>query len=401
MCGKARTLVLQRVGTNVKLAAYSREIPSKTYPITDDPGQEERASEEFPRPEAQQRIQRKRSILMPDIIGAVQNPAQHVYAVGEDEAHRAKYPRQNVGEHQEADRKDGHQIVVLVDIPTGVRGEHIALADPIHGQQIDRQAVPLQQALWQAARHKVWAAVEQQHWIRVALSKGKRNQANGAYAQEQIVQDTACLADALLRLLGQFDVPSQRLREVEVRTVLDGPEDETGRHAAQIVNHIVGGLLPEAQHRRHGHHIFLALREDLLEHALLYEAQCKCLQFPVEMLSIRIEHHAGQKVVQLLEGEVIHVLVEGNLPGFRSRRLLSRLLGHEILEALKVKVKEAILAQDNSHGAGKLSNCKGSDCRTAITGDYPQEDGGTHKDVQRIQQDLELYEAKDLGHKYR
>jgi len=38
---------------------------------------------------------------MPDVVGAVQNPAQHINAVGEDEAHRTKDPRQNVGERGE------------------------------------------------------------------------------------------------------------------------------------------------------------------------------------------------------------------------------------------------------------------------------------------------------------
>lgn len=243
-------------------------------------------------------------------MSAVEDPAQHVDAVGEDEAHRSEYARQDVGEHQEADRENGHQVVVLVDVLAGVRREHVALTDPIHRQEIDGQAVPLQQALRQSTGDKVRSTIEEEDGMGVALAEGEGDQTDGTDAKEKVLEDTARLSDHIGRLLAQLHVPGEGLSEVEVGAVLDRPEYEAGGHAAQIVHHIVGGLLPEAQHRRHRHHILLALRKDLFEDTLLHEAQGQSLELSVEGLPGGIKQDTRQKVLQSLEGEIVHVLVE-------------------------------------------------------------------------------------------
>lgn len=141
------------------LLEEDHQAGQRSYHIAHNASQDQGAAKELARPETHQGVHGQDTILLPDVVGAVENPAEHIDAVGEDEAHRSEYARQDVGEHQEADREYGHQVVILVDVLAGVRREHVALADPVHRQQIDGQAVPLQQALRQSAGHKVRPAI--------------------------------------------------------------------------------------------------------------------------------------------------------------------------------------------------------------------------------------------------
>lgn len=131
--------------------------------------------------------------------------------------------------------------------------------------------MPAQKQLRKAAGDEVLTAVKQQKRPRVRLTEHEADETDGRDAFADVLQHLTRLLHLLLTLILQLDVARDRLREVEEAAVLDGSEDEARGEASHVVHNVVRRLLTEAQHGTHRHHIALAFRQHLLQHALLDE----------------------------------------------------------------------------------------------------------------------------------
>jgi len=152
----------------------------------------------------------------------------------------------------------------------------------------------------------------------------------------------------------------KKLCKVEVAIFLDGSEEQSCGQSAEVVDRLVDTLLGEGEHPRDGHHVALALGQQLLDGHGLEETPGEPGQRTVHPL---LEVQAGKQIPQRLEGEVFVRLFE-------------------------VVVEVAVVANDYRNGAHELGSGEGVD-RVGGTG---QHQGQKHQrpsaDVDKVQRNL-------------
>ena len=211
---------------------------------------------------------------VPGVSGAddpqvVADPHGEVEDVGDG---KAQWPEER-GQKQGAGQKQGGHGAQLVVVAGNLAGRHhgegVALAHAVHGQEDDVDAVRAHQR-----RPKVGAqlvpAVRVQQKVRVGVAEGQRHHPQQHERLQHEVQVTRGLP-----LLAHVCVPPSRhrVREVEVGALLQLGEEQPCRDGAQVGDDVVHALIRQAHQPEPGEHVLLALRQQLLQEALLEEAE--------------------------------------------------------------------------------------------------------------------------------